>query len=152
MLTVNIPGTSVALYGNTPPAPQSQTFLIGIDGAAPYNTSTTDTNPQTYMQWYQSPLLPEGEHNIIVENLPGTAIDLIIITPGANTPLDDETLMVDDTFSGIIYEGEGWQQVPDSKHTSADSNTSVMSFQNGTHRTSNIGNSLLFSYTGRSSG
>ena len=111
-MSVTFSGTSLALVGNTPsndPTNTSQIFTVTIDGGRPYNTSTSDPHPQTYRQWYQSPLLPSGTHTIAFGHLFGVALDYMLITPASDTPLTDQTtLMVDDYYSGIKYTGS-WQ-------------------------------------------
>jgi hypothetical protein len=125
---------------------------VTIDDDKPYSSSTGDTHPQNYMQWYQSPTLPSEHHSVTISQTQGEAVDYVVITPGDDTPLSGETLMVDDTYSGIHYSGSGWSSVssdfsfvqgatPPPIHAQA--------LQNGTHQTSNIGDSFTFSYTGK---
>lgn len=142
-------GVAVALYGNTPKnlISASQDFQVIIDGAPAYKSSTTDTKPQTYMQWYQSPLLTQGSHTVTLKEM-YSALDLILITPGPDTPLASQTLMVDDVYDGITYTGGGWKEVRDKKYAEGSASITAQPFQNGTHQTSNVGDSLSFSYTG----
>jgi hypothetical protein len=84
---------------------------VTIDGNTPYSSSTGDTHPQLYMQWYQSPVLPSGPHSVKISQMQGEAVDYLVIMPGDDTPLNGETLMVDDTYSGIHYSGSGWRSV-----------------------------------------
>ncbi|KAJ7587359.1 hypothetical protein C8J56DRAFT_78414 [Mycena floridula] len=140
-------GIAVALWGNT--GPTSQDFQVSIDNGSLYNTSTTDTSPQNWMQWYQSPVLEEGIHTIAVSGLHGTAIDLLLISPGPNTSLRGKTLLVDDSYSGIVYGGSSWREIRGSKFRE-DPPLPALPVQNGTHQTSTVGNSLTFSYTGTS--
>lgn len=147
-LTGNV-GTAVALYGNSPAKGMSQNFQVAIDGASSYTTSTTDPNPQTWMQWYQSPEMSDGLHTITVNDMPGTGIDLILITPGPETPLDSQILMIDDTYSGITFKGDGWKEERDRRFKEGDVGITALAFQNGTHQTATAGDSLSFSYTGK---
>ena len=107
-MTISFQGTSIAMIGNTPPNWDSQQFRVTIDDNKPYNTSTSDTSPQHYMQWYQSPLLSDGDHEIVLDDLSGIALDFMVITPGPDTPFTGQVLMVDDFYEGIEYSGS-WQ-------------------------------------------
>jgi hypothetical protein len=82
----------------------------------------------------------------------GEAVDYLVITPGDDTPLNGETLLVDDTYSGIHYSGSGWSSV-DSNFSLVQRQNSpsihAQALQNGTHQTSNIGDSFTFYYTGK---
>jgi hypothetical protein len=82
----------------------------------------------------------------------GEAVDYLVIMPGNDTPLDGETLIVDDTYSGIHYSGSGWRTVAsDFSFVQGESPPPInaQALQNGTHQTSNIGDSFTFSYTGK---
>lgn len=109
-VNVSFQGTSIAFFGNSPPSWASQQFQVTIDNNKPYNTSTSDTDPQHYMQWYQSPLLPSETHSISVSDMDGLALDYMVITPGPDTPLTGHTLMIDDFYQGIKYSGK-WQNL-----------------------------------------
>ena len=143
----------MALIGSTGPNPYnhttSQTFQVSIDGTKPYTTSTTDSDPPHYMQWYQSPLLSAGMHTIVLSALSGLAVDYVVITPAPDTLLTGETLMVDDSYEGISYSGN-WQTT---SNTTFAGGTIFYShaFQNTSHQTSTVGDSFLFSYTGQPS-
>lgn len=144
-IITSISGVSVALLGNT--AKLSQEFQVAIDSTSPYTTSTTDDHPQTWMQWYQSPVLKAGHHTLNVSSMRGTALDLILITPGPETSLDGQTLLVDDTYPGVKYIGDGWKEVADQQFNQVD-NVLARPVQNGTHQTSHVGDSMSFSFSG----
>jgi hypothetical protein len=79
-------------------------------------------------------------------------VDYLIITPGDDTPLNGETLIVDDTYSGIHYSGSGWKSAASDFSFLEYATPTVINaqaFRNGTHQTSNIGDSFTFSYTGK---
>lgn len=99
------------------------------------------------MQWYQSPVLKAGQHTLNVSSMRGTALDLILITPGPDTSLDGQTLMVDDSYSGIKYVGDGWTEVTDHKFV-RDGPSLGWPVLNGTHQSNKVGDSMTFSYTG----
>lgn len=72
----------------------------------PYNSSY-DSPPgqQTYTQWYQSPLLSDGVHTILLDHIDGTALDIILITVGPDTLLTDRNIFVDNNDPAIEYAG-----------------------------------------------
>ena len=121
-------------------------FQVTIDNNSPYNTSTDDDSPEHYRQWYQSPPLTDGPHNISFDLLDGQGIDYILVAPGPQSSLTGATLMIDDTYNGIKY-SSGWQTVQNSTYVKS-SIIPGNSFMNTTHQTSTIGDSFAFSYTG----
>lgn len=141
-------GTSINLRGTTSEAPQD--FLVSIDGATPYNTSTGDRTPQTYLEWFQSPMHPQGNHKMNISNIRGTAIDVLLITPGPDTALLGKTLLVDDISPDIKFLGRGWKTSarPFKRRTNTSKKVTQPAIQNGTHETSTIGDGLFFAFTG----
>jgi hypothetical protein len=138
-------GTAIAIWGNNALV---QGFRVQIDNNSAYNTSSADPTPQTYSQWYQSPVLKDGQHNMNLSRLHGEAVDFMIITPGPQTRLDGQILIVDDSYSGINYYGSGWKEVHDTRYRNL-ANILVNPFQNRTHQTSNEGDGFSFSYSGQ---
>ncbi|KAJ7584085.1 hypothetical protein C8J56DRAFT_1028083 [Mycena floridula] len=136
--------TTIQLYGNTPNTPE---FTVSIDGATPYTTSTDDLKPPHYLQWYQSPLLDQGDHIIKLDGLNGTGVDYIVISPGNDTSLTDKLLMVDDSYSLINYANH-WEVAPAMGLSGNGSDYAGNVFQNTTHTTAIVGAYLNFSYTG----
>src|SRR6267378_722304 len=98
-------GTSIAFTGNTPNTTFSQSITVSIDGGTPYKTYYMDPTPQSYIQWYQSPTLSEGQHIIKVDGVDKTAIDYATITVGQNTPLSGKTIIVDNDDPSVHYSG-----------------------------------------------
>ena len=139
-----VSGTSVAFFGITPPQ-GSQIFTVSIDGSEPSNTSYNDPNPPSYRQWYQSPTLAEGSHNISLSLLNGTALDFAVVTPGNDTPLEEQMVIVDNENPAITFQGNWSQnkalfnssQIPDG-----------LPFQNTTQDSTTIGDNLTFLFTG----
>jgi hypothetical protein len=140
-----VSGTSVAFFGITPPAQSSQILTVSIDGSEPTNTSYNDPNPPSYRQWYQSPTLAEGSHNISLSLLNGTSLDFAIVTAGNDTPLAGQVAIVDNENPAIKFEGD-WtlskasfnsSQIPDG-----------LPFQNTTQDSTTIGDNLTFLFTG----
>ncbi|KAJ7584111.1 hypothetical protein C8J56DRAFT_1095304 [Mycena floridula] len=144
--SVSFTGTQIAMFGNTDAG--SQNFQVAIDKNTAYNTSTGDQNPQNWLQWYQSPVLLEGVHNITVSQMDGLAVDLLLVTPGPKTLLNGQPLLVDDAYTGIAYNGPGWKEVISQKFVESGTTTYGLPVLNGTHQTSHVGDSLVFSYTG----
>ena len=138
-------GTSVAFFGITPPAYSSQSLNVSIDGSAPFKTSYNDPNPPSYRQWYQSPTLPEGSHNITLTQLAGTSVDFAIVTAGNDTPLSGQIAIVDNENPAITFQGN-WRQ-----NTASFVSSQIpvgLPFQNSTQNSTTIGDSLTFLFTG----
>lgn len=121
-------------------------FQVSIDNAPSYLTAIGNYDPQTYLQWYQSPLLSEGDHTVTVDQIRGMALDYLLVTPGPKTPLIGKTVMVDDSYPDIRYSGSGWRSTVGVFKESE--RVRAQPFQNGTHQTSMAGDSLTFSYYG----
>jgi len=98
-----------------------------------------------YTQWYKSPDLADGKHTIRVSGLATTSVDFAVVTAGENTPLSGKTVVVDNESAAISYSGawtrnEGQINVgtlPDGRP-----------YGNSTHRTSSVGDSMSFRFTG----
>ncbi|KAG6826769.1 hypothetical protein H0H92_014524 [Tricholoma furcatifolium] len=105
-------GTSIAFIGNTPPSGFSQNIYVSIDGSSAYESWYDDPSPPSSRQWYQSPMLSDGEHTISITHIAGTSIDMMMITAGPNTPLSGQQLIVDDNDEAIVYSGS-WSSSSD---------------------------------------
>lgn len=138
-------GVAFTLWGTTAAAPQD--FLVSIDTSEQYNTSTGDTKPQNYLQWYESPQLSAGTHAVNISNIRATSFDLVLITPGLDTPVSAKTLLVDDTYFGIKYFGSGWR-TNSTQRFARSARVPAQPLLNGTHQTSNVGDFLSFAFTG----
>jgi hypothetical protein len=102
-------------------------------------------------QWYQSPELEEGHHSVTINQMRGAAVDYVVVTPGLNTLLVGQTLMVDNTYSGIEYSGPGWTDMQAFSFNGGNNGAlRAHAFQNTTQETSTAGDSFTFSYTGES--
>ncbi|KAF8649113.1 hypothetical protein AX16_006011 [Volvariella volvacea WC 439] len=147
-MTFTFNGTSVAIIGNTPSAPQSQSVRVSIDGAEFYTSSYDDPVPQSYRQWYQSPLLIDGQHTIVFEDIDGTSVDYALVTAGESTPLQagDSRIMVDDDDSDhFMYVGD-WSRDPGLFLGPMNGTP----FRNATHRTQTVGDQIYFRFAGTS--
>ncbi|KAF8155937.1 hypothetical protein B0H34DRAFT_799024 [Crassisporium funariophilum] len=146
-LSLVFEGTSVRFYGNTPAPPLSQNILVTIDGGPSYNTSYGDSSPPSYGQWYQSPELNDGHHNITIDRIDGTSIDFAVVTVGPDTRLAGKRIIVDDDDPSVQYSGN-WRR--DTSKYNAGDLPDGFPFRNGTHQTSTVGDSLTFRFSGTS--
>ncbi|KJA21746.1 hypothetical protein HYPSUDRAFT_41592 [Hypholoma sublateritium FD-334 SS-4] len=141
-------GTSIAFIGNTPAPSSSQMATISIDGGTPYNSSYgSPPGQQTYVQWYQSPLLSDGVHTVSVDHLDGTAIDMAIITVGPNTPLTNRSIFVDNNDPSIEYTGH-W--VEDESISRPGNLPSGPPIGNSTQTSTTPGDTINFRFSGTS--
>ena len=120
-------------------------MTVSIDGAPPYNTSYNDPTPQSYVQWYQSPILPEGTHNITLTHMAGTALDYAVITAGQNTPLTGKTVIVDNEDSSIRFTGS-WTRNTARFHSGY--SPDGYAFRNSTHQSNTTGDNFIFRFSG----
>lgn len=97
------------------------------------------------MQWYQSPLLAEGTHTIVVNQMAGTSVDYAIVTVGLNTPLTGMTAIVDNDDPSIQFTG-GWMR--NTNQFDSGSVPDGFPYRNSTHRSSTPGDTALFRFQG----
>ncbi len=138
-------GTSIAFVGNTPALPSLQSVLITIDGNPQYQSSYGDLTPPSYMQWYQSPLLVEGTHTIVVDQIAGTSVDYAIVTAGLNTPLTGMMAIVDNDDASVQFTGD-WMRNTD--QFDSGSVPDGFPYRNSTHRSSTPGDTAHFHFQG----
>ncbi|KAK0466845.1 uncharacterized protein EV420DRAFT_651487 [Desarmillaria tabescens] len=107
-VSVTFNGTSIAFTGNTPDVPDVlQPFRVSIDGETSKEAQYPDWNH--YEQWYQSPPLADGPHNISLSGLvKGTTVDYVLVEAGYSTSLANSSLVVDDSSREIRYSA-GWE-------------------------------------------
>lgn len=146
-LEMKFDGISAAFFGTTPPPSSSQSMNVSIDGNSSYSTSYADPNPQTYRQWYQTPQLAEGTHDIKMSNIAGTAFDFAVVTVGKNTPLAGQTVIVDNDDPGIVFSDAKWRRSQEQFNSGP--NPDGFAFANTTHETSYVGSSFAFRFTGK---
>jgi len=139
-------GTSIAFSGNTPISTFSQSIIVSIDGGTPYTTYYMDPMPQSYVQWYQSPPLSEGQHTIKVDGVDGTALDYATITAGQHTPLLGKKIIVDNEDPSVHYSGS-WSRNTDRLGPGV---FSGLPFRNSTHRSDTPGDTITLRFTGHS--
>ncbi|KAK7005990.1 Gpr1 family protein [Favolaschia claudopus] len=172
-------GTSVALFGVTPPIQYNQTIRI----ADPSVDKTNATQPNSYRA-YTYPVSSQGGqfftsgvvHNdsqirIGLSNADGVAIDYALVTAGNLTNLQGQTILVDDRSSEIFWDGN-WTMVDnyslpvqctipspqaykESKLllNSTDSVNFIAQMQphaNSTHSSNTVGDSFTFHFAGTS--
>jgi len=106
--------------------------------------------PQSGNGVYDSPTLPDGKHTITYaaksngESFP--AFDYLTYTPGPSTPLQGQTLAVDDADDSIVYSGS-WKDTPS---VPLDFDHSNSLYHNTSHWASTVGDSLQFQFNGSS--
>ncbi|KAJ6543581.1 hypothetical protein DFH09DRAFT_37784 [Mycena vulgaris] len=139
-------GTSIAFYGNTSPPDKAQTMSVRIDGDSEYQS--TQPAPQEYRQWYVSPTLSDSTHTIVMDDLVSIDLDYVTVAAGPSTPLRGATLIVDDDDPELIYAGK-WA-TNTNFFTVGHGFPSGLPFQNSTHQSSTVGDSLAFQFAGTS--
>ncbi|KAJ7581311.1 hypothetical protein C8J56DRAFT_794386 [Mycena floridula] len=95
-----------------------------------------------YSIWYESPPLTEGAHTLSAASLTSAEIDFMVVTPGPDTLLLDNFLLIDDSYPDIKYSGSWSTENPPGIPV-----PSVL-FQSGSHNSNTNGDSLSFSFTG----
>ncbi|KAF8182042.1 hypothetical protein BJ912DRAFT_601602 [Pholiota molesta] len=141
-------GTSIAFIGNTPDGSHLQFATISIDGGTAYNSSYGSRNvPQSYIQWYQSPILPDGKHTIEIDNLDTTAVDIVIITVGPTTSLANRMVFVDNNDPAIEYTGD-WTE--NGNRFKAGHLPDGYAVGNTTQRSTTVGDIMTFRFSGTS--
>jgi hypothetical protein len=119
--------------------------MVSIDGGTAYKTSYMDPNPPSYRQWYQSPTLSDGTHNIAITHIAATAVDYAVITAGPQTNLAGLTLIVDDGNPVMRYTGS-WSQ--SNSLTFSGGPYTGLPYGNTTHRTTSAGASVTVPFSG----
>ncbi|KAJ7149889.1 hypothetical protein C8R43DRAFT_1068271 [Mycena crocata] len=141
-------GTSIAFYGNTPPSDKSQTISIRIDNDTA--SQIMYPAPQEYRQWYASPTLSDATHTVVLDDLVWVDLDYATITAGKTTALSGTTLIVDDNDPDLVYDGK-WTNNKD-LYTIGQGQPSGLPFQNATHQSTTVGDSMVFQFAGTSVG
>lgn len=95
------PGISAAFYGSGI-FNKTANATIFIDGAKTVMSISSFQDP-----WFSTKILPDSQHNVTFETLPdGFVIDYMAITPGNDTFLVGEQLIVDDADTSLTYTGQ----------------------------------------------
>ncbi|KJA14836.1 hypothetical protein HYPSUDRAFT_59168 [Hypholoma sublateritium FD-334 SS-4] len=145
--SLSSPGTSAAFIGNIPTDSFSQSFSVSIDGGAALTSSYASSTPPAYIQWYQTPVLSDGTHTVQMSHLDGTAVDMVIVTVGPNTPLAGKNIFVDNNDPSIQYSGS-W--VENGSGFEAGSLPSGLPVGNTTQQSTKIGDTMTFRFSGTS--
>ncbi|KAF8164720.1 hypothetical protein B0H34DRAFT_208577 [Crassisporium funariophilum] len=146
-LHVSFNGTSISLYGDTPSNSIFRYFSVTIDGGESLNSTYPD-GLAAYQQWYQSPSLTEGIHDIALGPLADTSLDFVVISVGRDTPLYGQQLIVDDFDDSYVkYEG-GW--FTDTTWIDPRTLPAGPPYGGSTHRTETSGDAATFRFTGTS--
>ena len=103
-------------------------------------------------QWYQSPLLSEGLHNITLSNVDGAILDFAVISTTLSTDTIAEaagTLVFDDVNPSIEYTGSGWTESNETHLLfSSHPESTFVPYGNSTHQTSTVGDGFTYTFTG----
>lgn len=138
----------MAFYGNTPVPSLLQSAVVSIDGGRPYNITYGTTPAPAFVQWYQSPTLPSGNHTINISQLDGTAVDYAVVTVGQDTPLTGKRVIVDDDSPAIVYNG-AWRR--DMDPFNAGTLPDGYPYRNSTHQSTTVGDSAVLRFSGKHS-
>ncbi|KAG6882209.1 hypothetical protein C0993_011583 [Termitomyces sp. T159_Od127] len=146
-LSVIFQGTSIKLFGFLL---QSKDVIVRIDGKIQLYTPTLATPAPPINAFYQSQILPDTIHNLTMsdgrqDSL--VAIDYVTITAGESTPLQGESLIVDDNDPSVVFEGE-WVLITDLVLQVPDG--SRFAYESTAHQTSSPGASATFHFNGLS--
>lgn len=152
---MHAPGASLAIVGTTAPRdlanPASETFSVIIDNVLqPFNSTYGDVSPPSYRQWYTSPPLVHGAHNITLLNIFGASIDYGIVTHSNNSAvLAGQTVIVDSADPEVAYAGAGWAASAATFNGTAAG--SLVPYGNSTQATAMVGNTFTLMFSGASS-
>ena len=146
-------GTSIAFIGLTPPPSfASQFATVSIDRGMAYNTTygtqaLNVSSSQAYIQWYQSPTLSDSNHIITLSHF-GGAIDMALITVGPNTSLQGKMLIADNDNPAFEYFGTWTRNL--NPFNSGVQLQDGFPVGNTTHRSTTLGDTITFRFTGES--
>ncbi|PPQ67763.1 hypothetical protein CVT24_002773 [Panaeolus cyanescens] len=148
-------GLSLSLHGISPwirPGYPDSKFAITVDA----NTSDaiqlpilhkTETS-MIYQQFFETPLLKEGQHTIHLQDPDWEALDFMLVGVGPHTNLDGKVLWVDNEDPQIQYSGTTWRRNSARLDGSYPSYTTPIG--NSTHQASTPGDLLTFTFYGAS--
>ncbi len=139
-------GSSIAFTGNTPPGTKKQTFSVSIDDAYTYVASYPSKN--TYMQWYMSPPLEEGNHTITLTEMDGTDVDYALVGVHNQTTVLGKDILVDSGNDNIVWVGH-WQTNTSTLTHTNDFHIINHPLGNSTKDSITVGDSFSFQFTGQ---
>ncbi|KAG5636242.1 hypothetical protein H0H81_008672 [Sphagnurus paluster] len=93
---------------------------------------------------YTTPTLKDGTHNITFSTRSSFLIDYVVVMAGVDTPLNSQTLIVDDADTALRYAGT-WTIGPKAL---IGTNSSRLAFGNATHQTTEVNATAKFSFIG----
>ncbi|THU98384.1 hypothetical protein K435DRAFT_661023, partial [Dendrothele bispora CBS 962.96] len=149
-MSVYFQGTDIAFFGITPHANNALPFVVTIDSGTKYNAIYPEA--QTNCQWFTSYALNDSEvHTVEISALSQINVDFAVVTVGNTTPLDGTTIIVDDLSEEITWNGQ-WEKHTGLKYVTADdpSFDDGRPFGNGTRESTNVGDSMSFTFAGTS--
>ncbi|KAF9525058.1 hypothetical protein CPB83DRAFT_734614, partial [Crepidotus variabilis] len=140
-------GTEAAFYGMISPVSLSSSFTVEIDGGISSGIQyNRDRNLQS-TQWYQTPVLKDGQHNVSIKHFDGVVFDYVVVTAGPQTRTNGKSAIVDDDSHQLNYQGK-WARNTDSILSSNPSQS--LPFRNVTHQAWTVGDSFSFTFVGTS--
>ncbi|KIK02426.1 hypothetical protein K443DRAFT_131870 [Laccaria amethystina LaAM-08-1] len=144
------PGTSIGFYGNTSPlAAGLNVFTVSIDGETHSNYTYFNSTTQTWRQWYQSPTLANGTHQISLARIYSPALDVAIVKTSKDTVLPQQVLLVEDDDPAIVYSGN-WKKNGDVINGDNTTRPLMITMNNSTTQSTTEGDSMTFHFSGTS--
>jgi len=122
---------------------------VQIDNGTVSNITYPFPNtPQAYYQWFQSPVLSDGNHTAVVACPEGAFVDFAIVrvNVGNETRLAGTTIIVDSDSPSIIYSGNWSRNTSQLNLTSSD--LVAYPYGNSTYSSSTPGDTFTFRFTG----
>lgn len=143
--------SELILFGDCDPGPDTPPSQILVNNR-PDNT-TIGQAVSDFAQLYQSPPLPtqfngtELLNSINVSSVLECCFDALVFVPLPDVSLTNRTLIVDDSYNVIQFNGS-WQV--ETSQTALDPTVPWygMTFMNSTHRTTTVGDTMEFPFSG----
>lgn len=149
-LNLTFQGTSIGFYGNTNPlAAGLNVFTVSIDGETPSNYTHVNSTTQTWRQWYQSPTLANGTHQISLARIYDPAMDVAIVKTSKDTVLPQQVLLVEDDDPAIVYSGN-WKKNGNVINGDNTTRPLLITMNNSTTQSTTEGDSMTFHFSGTS--
>lgn len=155
MYSIHCIGTSIAFRGLNQ-TESAWTSTVSIDDQEPQTvvSSSAPPNPQRDMSYdwlVFSDLSPDTQHTIRIVDVEPVdqpkKIDYAYVTPRMDTWLMGEKLLIDDSYEGVRYFGEGWEE-SENKWGYDSGSTIVVPHGGGTHVTRRVGDGVEFEFYG----
>ncbi|KAG6827434.1 hypothetical protein H0H92_011813 [Tricholoma furcatifolium] len=146
--TLLFSGIAVGFYGSAESLWSNIPIQVYIDGQQVANA--TPEYFQAVTLFYQSPTLSDGQHNVtVIQDDYYINLDYMLVTPGNETFLAGDPIVVDDTDPSIVYQGS-WTS--NNTLLTADGLVYRYPFENAFHQTQDSQASVTFNFTGTAVG